>query len=38
MMTGLCELGTKPKLAFVQLLQEKGGQSWCLDMARKRYW
>ena len=30
-----CELDTKPKLAVLQLLKEKGSESWCLDVASK---
>ena len=29
------ELVTKPKLAFLRLLKEKGGESQCLDVAYK---
>ena len=32
----LCELDTKPKLAVLWLLKEKGSESRCMDVASKR--
>ena len=34
-MNGHVELSTKPKLATLRLLKEKGGESRCLEVASK---